>query len=59
MATANDWNFPYRREKAVYPLPYLHEGYKFWPSVARIDQSRGDRNLICTCPPLESYETTV
>jgi glycine dehydrogenase len=59
MATANDWNFPYSREKAVYPLPYLHEGYKFWPSVARIDQSRGDRNLICTCPPLESYETTV
>jgi glycine dehydrogenase len=59
MATANDWEFPYSREKAVYPLPYLYEGYKFWPSVARIDQSRGDRNLICTCPPLESYETTV
>ncbi|HKK75311.1 MAG TPA: aminomethyl-transferring glycine dehydrogenase [Saprospiraceae bacterium] len=59
MATANEWNFPYSREKAVYPMPYLHEGYKFWPSVARIDQSRGDRNLICTCPPLESYETTV
>lgn len=59
MATANDWDLPYSRDKAVYPLPYLYEGFKFWPSVARIDQSRGDRNLICTCPPLESYETTV
>ena len=59
MATANYWDLPYSRDKAVYPLPYLYEGFKFWPSVARIDQSRGDRNLICTCPPLESYETTV
>jgi len=59
MATTDEWPFPYSRQKAVYPLPYLHEGYKFWPTVARIDQSRGDRNLICTCPPLENYETTV
>ena len=59
MATDDQWSYPYSREKAVYPLPYLREGYKFWPSVARIDQSHGDRNLICTCPPLESYETTV
>jgi glycine dehydrogenase len=59
MATSNDWDYPYDREKAIYPLPYLREGYKFWPSVARIDQSHGDRHLICTCPPMESYETTV
>lgn len=57
MATADEWTLPYSREKALYPLPYLREGYKFWASVARIDNSRGDRNLICTCPPIESYET--
>ena len=57
LATADEWEYPYSREKAVYPLPYLREGFKFWPSVARIDNSRGDRNLICTCPPIESYET--
>ncbi|MEO0338658.1 MAG: aminomethyl-transferring glycine dehydrogenase [Bacteroidota bacterium] len=57
LATGDDWPYPYSREKAVYPLPYLREGFKFWPSVSRIDNSKGDRNLICTCPPLEAYET--
>ena len=56
LVTANEWSFPYDREKAAFPLPYLHQGYKFWPSVARIDGAFGDRNLICTCPPLSSYE---
>jgi glycine dehydrogenase len=56
LVTANEWSFPYAREKAAFPLPYLHQGYKFWPSVARIDGAFGDRNLICTCPPLSSYE---
>ncbi len=55
LLTANDWNLPYTREQAAYPLPYLHEGYKFWASVARIDSAYGDRNLMCTCPPLDSY----
>lgn len=56
LVTANEWSFPYSREKAAFPLPYLHHGYKFWPSVARIDGAYGDRNLVCTCPPLSSYE---
>jgi glycine dehydrogenase len=51
---ANDWPHPYSRESAGMPLSYLREG-KFWPSVNRIDNAHGDRNLICTCPPLEAY----
>ncbi|MBP7821857.1 MAG: aminomethyl-transferring glycine dehydrogenase [Saprospiraceae bacterium] len=50
-----DWTHSYSREKAAFPLPYLKEGYKFWATVGRIDQAKGDRQLICTCPPLESY----
>ena len=57
VATANEWNYPYDREKAVYPLPYLRHGFKFWPSVGRIDNAFGDRNLVCTCPPLEAYQS--
>jgi glycine dehydrogenase len=53
--TQNDWDLPYSREKAAYPLPYLkHEG-KFWPSVSRVNNAYGDRNLICVCPPIEEY----
>lgn len=53
---ANDkWNHAYSRKKAVYPLPYLKEN-KFWPPIGRIDNPYGDRNLVCSCPPLESYE---
>ncbi|MEY4135718.1 MAG: hypothetical protein RL386_2068 [Bacteroidota bacterium] len=57
MVTANEWNYPYNREKAAFPLPYLRQGFKFWPSVARIDNAFGDRNLVCTCPPLEAYQS--
>ncbi|KAK1574003.1 glycine dehydrogenase [Colletotrichum navitas] len=46
------WDRPYTREKAVYPLPHLREK-KFWPSVARVDDTYGDLNLFCTCPPVE------
>ena len=53
--TADEWEFPYSREKAAWPLPYLREGRKFWASVARVDNGYGDRNLVCTCPPIESY----
>ncbi len=53
--TATAWNFPYSREAAAYPLPYLRDGYKFWASVARVDNAKGDRNLICTCPPIEAF----
>ncbi|MEZ4956011.1 MAG: glycine dehydrogenase (aminomethyl-transferring), partial [Saprospiraceae bacterium] len=53
--TANDWDKPYSREKAAYPIPYLKEGFKFWISVGRVDNAFGDRNLVCTCPPMEAY----
>jgi glycine dehydrogenase len=49
------WNRPYAKEKAVFPLPFVRYN-KFWPSVGRVNNSHGDRNLICTCPPLEVYE---
>ena len=54
--TANEWAFPYSRQKAAYPLPYLKEGFKFWASVGRVNNAFGDRNLICTCPPIEFYQ---
>lgn len=55
MVSSDDWNYPYSREKAAYPLPYLREGYKFWPYVGRVNNAHGDRNLVCTCPPMEEY----
>ncbi len=55
MVTADEWDLPYSRTKAAWPLDYLKEGHKFWPQVGRIDNGYGDRNLICTCPPIESY----
>jgi glycine dehydrogenase len=48
----DEWPFAYTREQAAYPAPWTRE-HKFWPPVARIDNAFGDRNLICTCPPLE------
>ncbi|MEV0347425.1 aminomethyl-transferring glycine dehydrogenase [Nonomuraea sp. NPDC050680] len=54
-ATADEWAHPYSRTEAVYPLPSLREG-KYWVPVRRIDQAYGDRNLVCSCPPLEAYE---
>jgi glycine dehydrogenase len=50
--TATDWDRPYRREEAAYPAPWVKQ-HKFWPPVARIDNTYGDRNLFCTCPPME------
>jgi glycine dehydrogenase len=50
----NDWSHPYSREQAAYPLPWVRAG-KFWPSVGRIDNPYGDRNLVCICPPMEAY----
>jgi glycine dehydrogenase len=52
--TADDWNHAYPRSKAAFPLPYLKEN-KFWPTVSRVNNTYGDRNLICTCEPVESY----
>ena len=50
-----EWSHSYGRDTAVYPLPWVRAA-KFWPSVKRIDNAAGDRNLICTCPPIEAYE---
>jgi glycine dehydrogenase len=50
--SADAWDRPYSREQAAYPAAWLKQ-HKFWPSVARIDNSYGDRNLFCTCPPME------
>ncbi|MFZ1800938.1 MAG: aminomethyl-transferring glycine dehydrogenase, partial [Chitinophagaceae bacterium] len=52
---ADEWNHPYSRQAAAFPLYYVTQN-KFWPSVARINNTYGDRNLICTCEPMESYE---
>jgi len=55
VATADSWEYPYSREKAVFPLAFVREK-KFWPSVSRIDDAYGDRNLMCSCLPPEAYE---
>ncbi len=55
MLTADTWEFPYSREEAAFPLDYVKDN-KFWPSVRRVDDAYGDRNLICTCIPIEAYE---
>lgn len=54
LLTANEWLFPYTREEAAYPLDYIKDN-KFWPSVRRVDDAYGDRNLICSCIPIEAY----
>ncbi|REL24996.1 glycine dehydrogenase (aminomethyl-transferring) [Rhodohalobacter sp. SW132] len=54
VALDENWNKPYSREKAVFPIPELRFN-KFWPSVSRVDDAYGDRNLMCTCVPVEEY----
>ena len=54
MITANEWYQEYSREEAAFPLDYVRDN-KFWPSVRRVDDAYGDRNLICTCAPIEAY----
>jgi len=54
MVLSDSWKRSYAREKAAYPLPYLRTT-KFWPTVGRLDNVHGDRHLICTCPPVDSY----
>ena len=50
-----DWDHPYSREEAAYPVASLRRA-KYWPPVSRIDGAYGDRNLVCACPPVEAYE---
>jgi len=54
VVTAEEWNRPYTRQTASFPLAYVKEN-KFWPSVARVNNTHGDRNLICTCEPVSAY----
>jgi len=54
-AAGDEWLHSYSRERAVFPLPFVKDN-KFWPSVGRIDNTYGDRNLVCACPPLEEYQ---
>ena len=54
MVTANEWVFPYTREQAAFALDYIAEN-KFWPTVRRVDEAYGDRNLVCSCAPIEAY----
>ncbi len=56
IATADKWPYSYGREKAVFPLPFTRMN-KFWPSIGRVNNTYGDRNLVCTCEPVSSYET--
>ena len=58
IVTANNWDREYSREVAAYPLPWVREK-KIWPSVGRVDDTYGDRNLVCTCPPMEEYENMI
>eukprot|EP00388_Colpodella_angusta_P023861 GDKJ01061804.1.p2 GENE.GDKJ01061804.1~~GDKJ01061804.1.p2 ORF type:complete len:128 (-),score=7.54 GDKJ01061804.1:520-903(-) len=54
VVTADEWNRPYSRQQAAYPLEWVKNN-KFWPSIARVNNTYGDRNLICTCEPVSSY----
>lgn len=56
IVTATEWTRPYSREQAAFPAPWIRNN-KFWPSVSRIDEAYGDRHLICSCPPIESYQS--
>jgi glycine dehydrogenase len=53
--TADEWKHPYSRQQAAYPLPFVRQN-KFWPAVSRIDSAYGDRNLVCSCLPVEAYQ---
>ncbi len=55
VVTGDNWDRPYSRQKAAFPLPYVSD-HKFWPSVGRVNDTHGDRTLICSCPPIEEYE---
>ena len=52
--TSAEWKHPYSRQQAAFPLPFVRAA-KHWPSVGRIDNPYGDRNLMCSCPPIEEY----
>eukprot|EP00069_Balaena_mysticetus_P021278 bmy_03016T0 len=55
--TSSHWDRPYSREVAAFPLPFVKPENKFWPTIARIDDIYGDQHLVCTCPPMDVYES--
>ena len=55
VVTADEWTRPYSRQTAAFPVARLRE-FKFWPAVGRIEDAYGDRNLVCSCPPVEDHE---
>ncbi|MEI7974125.1 MAG: hypothetical protein WCH11_07145, partial [Bdellovibrio sp.] len=54
MVMSNEWKFAFSREQAAFPRPWVRSN-KFWPSVGRIDNAYGDRNIFCSCPPLDEF----
>jgi len=54
MVISDAWSKPYSREKAAFPLAWVRDN-KFWPSVGKVDNAYGDRNLVCSCAPIEAY----
>ncbi|XP_068205114.1 glycine dehydrogenase (decarboxylating), mitochondrial [Palaemon carinicauda] len=56
---SSSWDRPYSREQAAFPAPFIRPESKWWPTVGRIDDIYGDRNLVCTCPPMEAYSSPV
>jgi glycine dehydrogenase len=55
MVVTSEWKFPYSREEAAFPLPWIRS-HKLWPAVGRVDNVHGDRHLICSCPSIEEYK---
>jgi len=59
VALSDNWNYPYSREKAAFPVSWIAAS-KYWPTVGKVDDAFGDRNLVCSCAPIEEYiEETV
>lgn len=54
---SSNWDRPYSREQAAFPLQFVKPETKFWPTIARIDDLYGDQHLVCSCPPMEAYES--
>lgn len=54
VVTADEWEHPYSRQQAAYPATWTRD-HKFWPTVGRVNNAFGDRNLVCSCPPVETY----
>eukprot|EP00056_Hartaetosiga_gracilis_P007874 m.113150 g.113150 ORF g.113150 m.113150 type:complete len:110 (+) comp12798_c0_seq1:158-487(+) len=56
VSLSEEWPYPYSREKAAFPAPWMRHHSKVWPGCGRVDDVYGDRNIVCSCPPMDSYE---